>query len=167
MYESDIAKVRVGQVARIELPFLPGESFQGRVSYIDPVLNAQTRTANVRVALANPHQTLKPNMFAHMTLEIQAPGRLLMVPAAAVIDTGKRQFVFVVGSGGTFLPTTVKVGARMGDDYILLEGPEQGATVLTDAQFLVDSESQLQAVIQQMTPNSAGTTAPGVSTHVH
>jgi membrane fusion protein, copper/silver efflux system len=168
VYESDIARVRVGQTARIELPFLPGESFRGRVSYIDPVLNAQTRTANVRVTLANPHQTLKPNMFAHMTLEIQAPGRLLMIPAAAVIDTGKQQFVFVVGSGGTFRPTAVKVGTRMGSDYVLLEGPEKGATVLTDAQFLVDSESQLQAVIQQMTPtHGTGTSPPGASGHVH
>ena len=168
VYESDIARVRVEQTARIELPFLPGESFRGQVSYIDPVLNAQTRTANVRVALANPHQTLKPNMFAHMTLEIQAPGRLLMVPAAAVIDTGQQQFVFVVGSGGTFRPTSVKVGTRMGSDYVLLEGPEQGTTVLTDAQFLVDSESQLQAVIQHMTPTrGTGTSTPGASAHVH
>lgn len=167
VYESDIAKVKLGQNARVELPFLPGQSFQGRVSYIDPVLNAQTRTANVRVALANPHQTLKPNMFAHMTLEIQASGRLLMVPAAAVIDTGKQQFVFVVSAGGTFRPTEVKVGTRMGGDYVLLEGPEKGTEVLTDAQFLVDSESQLQAVIQQMQSSHAGEAVSGGKGHVH
>ena len=150
VYESDIAKVRLGQEALVELPFLPGESFSGRVEYIDPILDAQTRTANVRVALSNPHQSLKPNMFAHMTLSVGERRPRLTVPVQAVIDTGREQFVFVVGSGGTFYPTSVEVGERLGADYVLLKGPEKGTQVLTDAQFLVDAESQMQAVIQQM-----------------
>lgn len=153
VYESDIAKVEVGQSAEVELPFLPGQRLSGRVAYIDPILDAQTRTANVRVVLANPQQRLKPNMFAHLTLNVGSGRRQLMVPAAAVIDTGREQFVFVVGTGGTFYPTTVTVGERMGDDYLLLKGPDKGTPVLTDAQFLVDAESQLQAVIQQMRPS--------------
>lgn len=152
VYESDIARVEVGQWADVELPFLPGQHLRGRVSYIDPILDAQTRTANVRVVLANPQQRLKPNMFAHLTLNVGSGRRQLTVPAAAVIDTGREQFVFVVGTGGSFYPTPVTVGERLGADYALLKGPDKGTKVLTDAQFLVDAESQLQAVIQQMRP---------------
>lgn len=150
IYENDLASVKIGQETRITLPFIPEAEYHGKVAYIDPYLDPQTRTANLRVVLPNPNGALKPEMFANLEILIQSPQKKLMIPASAVIDTGLQQIAFIAKGDGIFEPVKLKLGQRLGQDYELLIGPAAGTEVVTDAQFLIDSESQLQAVVGQM-----------------
>ncbi len=150
VYENDLAQVRVGQEVLVTLPFYPEAKYSGHVSYIDPALDPQTRTANVRVVLPNASGILKPEMFAHVEIIVRKPATVLTIPAAAVIQTGKKNIAFVAKNNGYFEPREIKIGQRLGEDFELLQGLESGMQVVTDAQFLVDSESQMQAVVSKM-----------------
>lgn len=151
VYENDLSSIRRGQKGHVTLPFLPGSTYQGQVSYVDPYLDPKTRTAIVRVVLPNPKGELKPEMFANLEIEVQNSTPKLMIPASAVIDTGREQWAFVAKGQGRFEPVKLRLGQRLGEDYELLQGPAVGTEVVTQAQFLVDSESQMQAVVSQMT----------------
>lgn len=150
VYENDLALIKVGQKARITLPFMPESVYWGKVSYIDPTLNPKTRTANVRLVLENPGHQLKPEMFANVEIQIQHQLKKLLIPASAVIDTGRKQLAFLAKENGLFEPVELKLGQRLGSDYELKQGPVAGSKVVSEAQFLIDSESQLQAVVSQM-----------------
>lgn len=158
IYENDLATLKIGQPVNVSLPFLPKAKYSGKISFIDPYLDPKTRTARVRVVLANANGALKPAMFANLEVQSQSRQERLMIPASAVINTGKRQLAFVAKAQGRFEPVELKLGQRLGDDYELLQGPEAGTPVVIEAQFLIDSESQLQAVVNQMT---------GTGKHVH
>ena len=123
IYESDLQYVREGQSATVTLAYLPGQVFRGRIDYIYPYLAGETRTATVRVALANPETTLKPGMFANVELTTRI-GRSLVVPEDAVIDTGERKVVFLVLPGGHFLPREVQTGLRFDGRLQILAGLE-------------------------------------------
>jgi membrane fusion protein, copper/silver efflux system len=163
VYESEAAAVRVGSTARISLSYVPGRTWTGKVTFIAPVLDEATRTLKVRIEFANPDGSLKPGMFADVVLE-RPLGRALAVPDSAVLTTGTRFVVFVAKEGGRFEPREVKVGARVGDRYQILEGLAPGDQVVTQANFLIDSESRLKAALGEMAP-AAGPTpaAPGHS----
>lgn len=168
VYENELNAVYVGQPAEVTLPFLPGKSFRGQVEYIDPVLDAQTRTASVRLVLANPDGQLKPEMFAHVHFQRQLSGSRRLLPASALLDNGQQQWVFVAEAEGRFRPVRVKTGQRFGEDYELLEGPPPGTKVVIQAQFLIDSESQLQAALARLggagsTGSHSGHAAPAAS----
>ncbi len=158
VYENDLADLKIGQAVTVTLPFLPKAKYSGKISFINPYLDPKTRTATVRVVLANANGALKPAMFANLEIQTQNNQQRLMIPASAVIQTGKRQLAFVAKAQGTFEPVELKLGQRLGDDYELLQGPEAGTPVVIQAQFLIDSESQLKSVVNQMT---------GGSSHVH
>lgn len=158
VYENDLAELKIGQPVTVTLPFLPKAKYSGKISFIDPYLDPKTRTATVRVVLTNTNGALKPAMFANLEIQTQTNQQRLMIPASAVIQTGKRQLAFVAKDQGRFEPVELKLGQRLGNDYELLQGPEAGTPVVVEAQFLIDSESQLQAVVNQMA---------GGSTHVH
>jgi len=149
IYESDLQYVREGQPATVTLSFLPGQTFRGRVDYIYPYLAGETRTATVRVALANPGTTLKPGMFANVELTTRL-GRSLVVPEDAVIDTGERQVVFLVLEGGHFLPREVRAGLRFDGRLQILAGLEEHDEVVSGAAFLIDSESKLRSSMDSM-----------------
>jgi Cu(I)/Ag(I) efflux system membrane fusion protein/cobalt-zinc-cadmium efflux system membrane fusion protein len=129
----------------------PGRAFHGSVEEILPQVDMTTRTVKVRLAVNNPGVTLKPGMFVNVDLKT-AMGRQLVVPASAVFETGTRQVVFVDHSNGSIEPKGVSLGARVGDDFIVLKGLEPHQRIVTSANFLLDSESQLQAATA---PNSA------------
>jgi membrane fusion protein, copper/silver efflux system len=149
IYEYELSYVRVGQEAAIQVTALPGETIRGKAIYIYPTLDPTTRTARVRFAFANPHGTLKPEMYANV--EIKVPlGKKLAVPSGAVIDTGLRQVAIVDKGGGFFEPREIKVGAKTEDYYEVIKGLKAGEQVVTSANFLIDSESQLKEALGGM-----------------
>jgi multidrug efflux pump subunit AcrA (membrane-fusion protein) len=147
--EAEAGSVREGSGATIELAAFPGRPFKGRVEYVYPTLQEVSRTLRARVAVANSEGRLKPGMYA--TLRITTPTRrALTVPASAVIRTGERSMVFVDMGGGSLMPHEVETGST-GDEFVeVLSGVEPGQRVVTSAQFLLDSESNLAEVMKAM-----------------
>ena len=146
IYEYELPFVKVGQKARVALTYYPDESYMGRVSYIYPYLDPQTRTATVRIELSNPKRKLLPEMYANVLLTKDL-GEKLAVPADAIMDTGERQMAFLAHPKGYFEPREVKVGAKSGGYYDVLSGLEPGDLVVTSANFLIDAESRLKSAL--------------------
>jgi Cu(I)/Ag(I) efflux system membrane fusion protein len=152
VYEQDLAQIRPGNAANITMQAYPSRVFEGRVAFVYPTVNAQTRTAKVRIEVPNPELLLKIDMYA--TVEIAAPADstvMLAVPESAVLDTGTRQTVLVDRGEGRFEPRAVKLGARAGGYAVVLEGVREGEKVVTGANFLIDAESNLRAALQAFT----------------
>lgn len=156
VFERDIGAVKVGQTAEARIDAFPGRSFAGKVGYIYPTLNAQTRTVPVRIELANPRGELRPAMYANVELKVgagatgTAGAAAITVPISAVIDSGTTQRVIVQKEEGRFEPREVKLGLR-GDDYVeVKEGVLEGEQVVVSANFLIDSESNLKAALGGM-----------------
>jgi multidrug efflux pump subunit AcrA (membrane-fusion protein) len=147
--EADAALVEQGDAATVELSALPGRPIRGRIEYAYPTLQAEARSLKVRVAVPNGDRRLKPGMYA--TVRIAAPARqALTVPLPAVLNTGERRLVFVDLGGGRIAPQEVEVG-RAGAVYIeILAGLEPGQRVVTSAQYLLDSESNLAETMRSM-----------------
>ncbi len=161
VFERDLAAVRVGQAAQVRIDAFPGLSFFGRVGYVYPTLEAATRTARVRIELANPRGELKPAMYASAEIKVDAGKTVLAVPISAVIDGGARQRVFVQVDEGRFEPREVALGRR-DDDYVeVKEGVRQGERVVVAANFLIDSESNLKAALAAMKPPAVSHQADG------
>jgi membrane fusion protein, copper/silver efflux system len=152
VFEQDLAQIRPGQSAKITVQAYPGRAFDGRVAFVYPTVNSQTRTAKVRIEVPNPDLLLKTDMYA--TVEIAAPVgdiTVLAVPDSAVLDTGTRQTVLVGRGEGRFEPRAVKLGARADGYVAVLEGLHEGEKVVTGANFLIDAESNLRAALQDFT----------------
>jgi Cu(I)/Ag(I) efflux system membrane fusion protein len=147
VYEYEVGRVAVGQPASIEVATYPGETFTGTITFVSPTLSTETRTLRVRVELANPGFRLKPGMYGTVRVQV-ARADALVVPADAVVDTGDTQYVFLARPGGTFEPRRVTVGARAGGKAQIVHGLAAGETVVTTGNFLLDSESHLQATVQ-------------------
>jgi len=146
VFEQDLGQVRIGQSANITVDAYPGKVFAGKVTFIYPTVTADTRTAKVRIELANPQALLKPAMYAQVEFATYpGKGQVLAVPDSAVLDTGTRQLVLVERGEGRFEPRPVKLGAH-GDGYIeVLDGVKAGEQVVVSANFLIDAESNLNA----------------------
>ncbi len=144
IYEYDVSLVAAGQAVEVTLPALPGKTFRGTIKAIDPVLNPNTRTVRARAEIPNEKGVLKPEMFVNVSIKVEL-GRQLSVPAEAVFDTGKRQLVFVEVAEGEFEPREVKIGRLADGHYEILSGLKEGERVVTQANFLLDSESKLRA----------------------
>lgn len=142
VYESEIGRVRTGQPVTATVSAYPGREFSGKVAFIEPVLDPETRTARVRAVLPNPRAELKPGMFADARLAV-ALGDGLSIPKSAAIDTGVRQVVYVETSPGSFTPRQVKLGATAGDRREVLAGLREGEKVVAAANFFLDSQAQL------------------------
>ena len=150
VYEYEAPFVRVGQEALLSLPYGPSLRLVGRVSYIYPYLDMESRTLRARFEFPNPDEILKPGMYADVDLEIDA-GEGLLIPDSGVMDTGLRQMVFVEKSKGVFEPREVKLGVRSGGRAQILSGVSEGEQVVVRANFLLDSESRLRAGISKAT----------------
>jgi Cu(I)/Ag(I) efflux system membrane fusion protein len=149
IYEYELPFIRLGQQAMIQFSYLPGETFTGKAIYINPYLDANTRTAKVRFEFPNPHGKLKPEMFANVEMKIHL-GQKLAVPEGAVIDTGLRQMAIVDKGSGYFEPREIKVGAKVENYYEVVKGLKAGERVVTSANFLIDSESNLKEAMGGM-----------------
>jgi Cu(I)/Ag(I) efflux system membrane fusion protein len=153
IYEYDMSRVKVGQRASLSLGAWPGERFDGRVQFIYPAVNPESRTLQARMEFRNPGLKLRPGMYGDVVIGLDAADAL-SVPIEAIVDTGEIQYVFVSKPGGRFEPRMVKLGVRSEDRVQVLEGLAEGETVVTTANFLVDSESRLRAAVEGFTPRN-------------
>jgi RND family efflux transporter MFP subunit len=151
VYESDLPFVRDGQTAAIELAYLPGRSYRGRVSLVSPVVDATTRTVKVRIELDNGDLSLRPGMFADVELSADL-GRRLSVPKDAVLRTGTRSVVFVSPEDGSFDPREVELGLELPDRWEITRGLSAGERVLAAANFFVHAESKLRSTLAEANP---------------
>jgi Cu(I)/Ag(I) efflux system membrane fusion protein len=150
VFEQDIATVRVGQAVHADFDALPGEHRLGRISYIYPTLDPQTRTVRVRVVLSNSDLRLKPGMYATILIAGTERANVLTVPRSAVLATGERSIIFVRDASGSLTPREVSVGAANDERVEILRGLSPGETVVSSATFLVDAESNLGTALGGM-----------------
>jgi Cu(I)/Ag(I) efflux system membrane fusion protein len=160
IYEQQLPDVSVGQSVEITSPANPGRTFQGKVSFIVPVLAGATRTARVRIEIPNPGLLLKPDMYVQVRMIGKPAAPHIMVPASAVIDRGQRQFVWVETQPGTYEPREVHTAGRHGGDIVISGGISEGDTVVVEGGFLLDSEAQLRGAASAA-PAATATTATG------
>ena len=162
IFQQDAGKLKPGQPADITVDAYPSRVFHAHVEQLLPQVDPATRTLQVRLALPNPGLALKPGMFVNV--QLHAPlGRQLLVPASSVVQAGSRQLVFLSKAQGSFEPREVELGARTEDGFVVLKGLQSGDTVATSANFLIDSESQLQAAAGAFTPASPAAGAAGAT----
>jgi Cu(I)/Ag(I) efflux system membrane fusion protein len=168
VFEADAARVRVGQRARFTVAAYAGEEMEGKVQFVAPVIEAGARTLRVRIEVRNrvgpAGPRLRPGMYGDVRLALP-DSAALTVPAQAVVDTGELTYVFLARPGGRFEPRRVKLGARVDADgdsrFEVREGVQEGDVVVTTANFLIDSESRLQAAIAgQVAAEPAAGAAP-------
>jgi Cu(I)/Ag(I) efflux system membrane fusion protein/cobalt-zinc-cadmium efflux system membrane fusion protein len=155
VFQSDLGRIKPGDPAAVTVDAYPGQTFNGRVRDILPQVDMNTRTARVRIALANPGLKLKPGMYVNVALQIPL-GRQLVVPASAVLHAGMRQLVFVSSGEGLFQPREVQTSGQAGDKVIISKGLKAGERIVISASFLIDSESQLQAAAGAFVPPPPG-----------
>lgn len=155
VYENDLAGIRVGIPASVSVQAYPDRSFAGPVAYIYPTVSEQTRTARLRIALANPRGLLKPNMLATVSLQLPRSNALVL-PADALVDTGTEHVVFVAEGDGRFTPRHVRIGRRASGEVEVVSGLAEGEQVAASATFFLDSESQLRGALQNYQPAEAG-----------
>ncbi len=163
VYEYELPYIKKGMPAAMELSYLPGRRFSGAVLFIYPFLNPNTRTARLRVAFDNEEGLLKPDMYANVFIESHLDAEALVIPQEAVIDSGLRKIVFLALGKGKFAPRPVALGLEgESGTFQVLEGLQEGDTVVTSAQFMFDSESRLREAIQKML-EATGTKAAELS----
>ncbi len=150
LFESQVATVRPGTQAEIALSYFPGEVFTGRVRFLEPEVSEKTRTIRAMIEVPNPSGRLRKGMYATVRLEPIAARNAIAVPVQAVLRTGQRDLVVLALGEGRFVPQEVNLGFEAEGFVEVLDGLEEGSTVVTSAQFLLDSESQLQEAVQKM-----------------
>lgn len=143
VFEQDLADLRLGQVVHADFQALPDDHRMGRVGYIYPTVNPETRTARIRVVLPNGDLRLKPGMYATLRIEGGRTTSVVTVPRDAVLSTGRRHLVFVREAGGQLAPREVALGASGGDRVEIRRGLQAGETIVASATFLIDAESNL------------------------
>ena len=143
VFEQDLGFMRLGAPARVEVATYPGRSFTGRVSFVNPSVDEQSRAGRVRVVLSNAGGLLKPGMYATLFFDVRVGADVLSLPAEAVVMTGERNLVFVVGTDGVLEPREVVLGPRAGERLQILRGVVEGERVVGSANFLIDAESRL------------------------
>jgi len=145
-YEYEAHAVKIGQQATLDLAYEPGVQLAGHIAYVYPTLAPESRTLKVRIEVANRGLVLKPGMYVDVTVPLEARSGVV-IPDSAVIDSGLRQVVFVERGSGRFEPREVRIGLRSGGQALVDSGIAAGERVVTRANFLLDSESQLRAAI--------------------
>jgi RND family efflux transporter MFP subunit len=155
VFQNDLERIKVGAPATLAANTYPGRTFSGRVDFVYPQVDMDTRTAKVRVVFSNPGLQLKPGMFVNVSLKVPM-GSQLVIPATGVLQSGSREIAFVQRSDGYIEPREVVLGSRVGDDFIVLKGLRADEQVVTSANFLIDSESQLQAALGSFVPPPPG-----------
>src|SRR6267378_3632767 len=160
VFQNDMGRIKVGDRASLTVDTYPGRNFEGRVNFIYPQVDMTTRTARVRLIFPNPGLKLTPGMFVNAALQVRA-GTQLVIPPSGVLQSGTRQIVFVNRGDGYLEPREVQLGARAGEDFVVLKGLKEGEEIVTSANFLIDSESQLQAALGSFVPPPPGAGSAG------
>jgi Cu(I)/Ag(I) efflux system membrane fusion protein len=168
VYESDMPWVDRGDKITFTIASLPGETFEGKISFLDPVIDSKTRVAKARVVVSNPNLKLKPEMLASGVVEAKLPNRsgAVVVPKTAVMWTGERSVVYVKSEseqGVNFLLRDVTLGPGLGESYIVEEGVEEGEEIAVHGTFSIDAAAQLAGKQSMMNPEGG----PAMTGHNH
>ena len=155
VFQSDAGKIKPGDSAEVTVDAYPGRVLNGRVDYILPQVDMITRTLPVRLVFANPGLNLRPGMYVNVGVKISM-GRQLVVPASAAFHSGTKNLVFVYGGDGSIEPREVELGPQVGDQLVVAKGLKTGEEIVTSANFLIDSEAQLQAAAGAFVPPPPG-----------
>lgn len=155
IYEYELPWIQVGQEAEVELSYLPGRTFNGRVTYIYPFLESKTRTLRVRMSFDNADGKLKPEMYANVEIQAPVAEKAVVVPVQAIIHSGERRLAVVSLGEGRFQPREIEIGVEADGFYQVINGLREGDRIVTSSQFLIDSESNLKAAVGAMVSESA------------
>ena len=161
VFEKDISNVKVGSKVQLILQAYPGQTFEGRVAFIYPVVNPQDRTIKVRTVFSNPRGMLKPQMYGQTFFQNNF-GTGLVVPSDAILFTGKQNIVWVKTSDGMFEQRVVTVGQKFEHEYQILSGLKEGEEVAASGGFLLDSESQLKQNAGNTQSKNSSSSMPGM-----
>lgn len=164
IYESDLPYIKVGMQVELTLPYWPDKKFAGKVAFVSPTLDPESRTMKARLEVANPEMLLKPEMFGTANLSYEL-GDKLAIPEAAVMRSAQQTYAFHDTGNGRLVPMPITVGARNDGYYELLSGLNEGDKVVTSANFLVDSESSMKAALQEMAHESGERKAESTAEH--
>ena len=156
VFQTDLASLRPGTPATITVDAYPGRTFKGRIEQILPQVDPTTRTVPVRFVFANAGVVLKPGMYVNVSIAV-ALGRRLVVPSSGLLQSGTRQIAFIDRGNGYLEPREVEAGPRLDDHIVVLHGLQAGERIVSSANFLLDSESQLQAAVNAFSPPAPGT----------
>jgi len=157
IFQNDLGRIKVGSPASLTVDSYPGRVFRGRVDFVYPDVDMTTRTARARLVFSNSQLTLSPGMFVNVSVDVNL-GQQLAIPVSGVLQSGTRQIVFVDRGSGYLEPREVQLGPQANDEYIVLKDLHAGERIVTSANFLIDSESQLQAAIGSYASPSPGAT---------
>jgi Cu(I)/Ag(I) efflux system membrane fusion protein len=161
LYQDDLPWVHVGDTAEMQVSGIPGRTFTGKVSFIYPYFEAKTRTVKVRIEFNNPGLLLKPEMYANVDILADKQVNAIVVPSAAIVRSGTGAQVFVERAPGKFEPRNVTLGVASDGKTQILSGLQDGETVVTSSQFMIDSESKLrEATAKMLEPQQAVPQAP-------
>lgn len=167
LYEGSMSWVKVGSKVDYTVNSLPGETFEGTISFVDPLLNAQTRVATARVEVDNRDGRLKPEMFVSGIVKNNlhsTPSQELVIPKSAVLWTGKRSIVYLKSNGGkraSFSLREITLGPSLGDSYVVQDGLEPGEEIVSNGAFTIDAAVQLSGGRSMMNPDGSSSTTPG------
>lgn len=162
VFQNDVGRLKPGDSAQVTVDAYPGRNFNGRIDQILPQVDPATRTVRVRLVFRNPGVLLKPGMYVNVAISVPM-GRHLVVPSSAVLQAGSRAIAFIDHGNGSLEPRTIEVGPELDDSVIVLSGLKAGEKVVSSANFLVDSEAQLQAAMgafAPLAPQAAAGAAP-------
>jgi Cu(I)/Ag(I) efflux system membrane fusion protein/cobalt-zinc-cadmium efflux system membrane fusion protein len=151
VFQNDVGRLKPGDSAQVTVDAYPGRNFNGRIDQILPQVDPTTRTVRVRLVFRNPGVVLKPGMYVNVAISVPL-GRQLVIPASAVLQAGTRASDFIDHGNGSLEPRTIEVGTQLDDSVIVLSGLKAGEKVISSANFLVDSEAQLQAAVGAYAP---------------
>jgi membrane fusion protein, copper/silver efflux system len=149
VYEYEVPFVKVGQTADMQLSYYAGRTYTGTITYIYPTVDPVSHTVKARIEFPNPNFDLKPQMLANVQLKINY-GKQIVVPQEAIMDSGDKQYLFVVHDGGVFEPRVIQMGAKLEGNVVVLSGLNAGETIVTSGNFLIDSESRLKSAMAGM-----------------
>src|SRR5215470_3431687 len=153
--QSDVGRLKPGNRTTVTVDAYPGRKFSGRIDQILPQVDPMTRTVRVRLVFSNPSVALKPGMYVNVNIDVPL-GRQLVIPSSGVLQAGTRQIAFVDHGEGYLEPREVEVGPRVDDHSVVLQGLKSGEQIVSSANFLVDSEAQLQAALGSFAPPPPG-----------
>jgi len=155
IFQNDAGKIKPGDPAEVTLDAYPGQVFRGRVDYLLPQLDMATRTLPVRLVFPNPGLKLRPGMYVNVSLKLPL-GQRLVVPDSAVFHSGTKNLIFTYAGEGNIEPHEVEIGPHVGDQFVISKGVKAGDQIVTSANFLIDSEAQLQAAAGAFMPPPPG-----------
>lgn len=165
VFQDAVGRLRPGDPAQVTVDAYPGRNFRGRIDQILPQVDPATRTVRVRLIFSNPGVVLKPGMYVNVNIHVPL-GKQMVIPASAVLQSGSQAIAFVDHGQGYLEPRTIEIGPQIDDSVVVLKGLKAGEKIVSSANFLVDSEAQLQAALGGFAPPPPPSSTPANATPV-